>query len=130
MGRTRHCPLITIDYISDLPKYKIEKPYRLIGGKTVQDLPETNIVFAPHDGIRVEDIRGTESLYNLERNKFQLCQWPWHIDLAKASESSQVYSVEMALAVQKEVGAEKVIAYDCRVSNKLCLCTCHNRGSL
>lgn len=102
------------NYLSPVCGSSSDKPYRLFGIPSTPDVPETNIVLVTHE-VTIHDLRGHESRLSLERDAFQLVQWPHDIISSATPEGALNYAEDMASQLQHETKADKVFVIDSQV---------------
>lgn len=88
-----------------------EKPVRYVG-----DVPDGasryNGIDDPHD-VRIEDARGRESEFTLDRNGFQLVRAPTKVgDFYSDEEVKAVYYPEVERLLKEKLGASRVFIFD------------------
>ncbi len=105
----------SMNFISDLDLYKTEKPYNC----RAEDLGElTNLVFEPHSGIPVNDVRGSEHSFSLREHGFTFFKHKSNVTGAVGSIAFiEAYLDETVELLKEFFQSEKVICYDLRVSN-------------
>lgn len=93
-----------------------EKPVRYVG-----DVPDGasryNGIDDPHD-VRIEDARGRENEFTLDRNGFQLVRAPTRVaDFYSDEEVKAVYYPEVERLLKEKLGASRVFIFDHQTRN-------------
>jgi hypothetical protein len=93
-----------------------EKPVRYVGDPP-PGVPAWNGIDDPRE-IRIEDARGREEQFTLDRNGFQLVQAPSSVaDFYSPEEVERVYYPEVERLVRETLGASRVVIFDHTVRN-------------
>ena len=93
-----------------------ERPVRYVG-KPPPGAAEWNGIDDPHD-LLIEDARGREAEFTLDRNGFTLLHAPTQVrDFYAADEVSAVYYPEVERLLRDTLGASRVVAFDHNVRN-------------
>ena len=108
---------ISLEFIKDLELYHTEKPYFVVieEGEGKAPSTATNLELAPVHNISLQDIRGREADFTIERNGFKYVKHEAQVAANDEEDNWVAYSQEMARLIQEECGSEKVICYDYRV---------------
>lgn len=107
------------EYLQWQELFRKEKPFELFLNipNTATDARRTNLAFRAHDFEDVEDVRGNERTFELDKHGFQFRRHKSQLDNfsnAQAVESSYLKEVEDL--VKREVnGADKVTIFEWRV---------------
>ncbi len=110
--RTRPALTATLNYL----KPGAEKPARYVG-EPPPGVPEWNGLDDPHD-VRIEDGRGREGDFSLDRNGFALLRSPTAVrDFYSKSEVERVYYPEIDQFLRATLGASRVVIFDHTVRN-------------
>ena len=132
--------LATLKFLSDLPLYDLEKPYELCGFPEVPQSNRTNFQFTNHNNTKLEDVRGQEKQYSIDRHGFAFVSHASSLDLKSQYFEHQTrneavvnkYLQECIELVKREMRANRVVCIDWRVrqrysdallSSSLTLCT-------
>jgi hypothetical protein len=103
-------------YLADLPIYKTNKPVQIVPG--FADFEHTsNVKLEPGPEETINDVRGRESEFTLERNGFQYLHAPTRIeDFASKDALETDYLKECERLLRREVpGVDEVVFFDARV---------------
>jgi hypothetical protein len=93
-----------------------DKPARYVS-EPPPGVPRWNGIDDPHD-VRIEDARGHEADFTLDRNGFALIKAPTAVrDFYSEDEIKQVYYPEVARLLQETLGASRVFVFDHNVRN-------------
>jgi len=102
----------TLHYLKRGP----EKPVRYVSDPPA-DVPQWNGIDDPHQ-IRIEDGRGREAEFTLDRNGFALVKSPSQVrDFYADEEVKRTYYPELEQLLRKELGASRVFVFDHTVRN-------------
>jgi hypothetical protein len=110
----------SLKYLSKIPKFEYERPYRLINVDPTPEVPITNMEFDTIPDVPIKDLRDINDKLSLKNDAMKLYIWPFDISRLTCKEDIQKYNTEMAERVRKELGAERVFVYDYRVSVLAC----------
>ncbi|KAH6714498.1 hypothetical protein BKA61DRAFT_655958 [Leptodontidium sp. MPI-SDFR-AT-0119] len=106
---------ITFQFIRDLPLFINEKPYSVVRTRELPDDESTNII---HDECDVtdmlEDIRGREGDFTLDKNSVCWLNYPSQIDITTEEDMMIPYAKEVNSLIRKIFNTEHVICYDLR----------------
>jgi hypothetical protein len=93
-----------------------EKPTRYVE-EPPPGVPAWNGIDDPHE-IRIEDARGRESEFTLDRNGFELVRAPSRVtDFYSSKEVQEVYYPEVEQLLRNRLGADRVVIFDHTVRN-------------
>jgi hypothetical protein len=93
-----------------------EKPARYVS-EPPPGVPRWNGIDDPHD-VRIEDARGREAEFTLDRNGFALIKAPTVVqDFYSEDQIKQVYYPEVARLLRETLGASRVFVFDHNVRN-------------
>jgi hypothetical protein len=93
-----------------------DKPARYVS-EPPPGVPRWNGIDDPHD-VSIEDARGHEADFTLDRNGFALIKAPTAVsDFYSEDEIKQVYYPEVARLLEKTLGASRVFVFDHNVRN-------------
>jgi hypothetical protein len=93
-----------------------EKPVRYVG-EAPPGAPAYNGIDDPHE-VRIEDARGREGEFTLDRNGFALIQAPTRVhDFYSPEEVKSVYYSEVEQLLKQKLGASRVFVFDHNVRN-------------
>jgi hypothetical protein len=113
--------LAEFSYIQKSPHHNLEKPYYYSGPLPGdQGHLRTNIGFITHGKIPAYDLRGYEGLTSLDRHGFEFRVVPTTTSISepvdREDKIAEEYMEEVAAWLKKEMQAELVLCYNCRVS--------------
>jgi hypothetical protein len=92
-------------------KRTAERPVRYVGEPPAGAVP-FNGIDDPRE-LRIEDARGREAEFTLDRNGFQLVQAPTQVrDFFSREEVARVYYPEVERLLKRELGAHRVVIFD------------------
>lgn len=108
----------TLNFIKPLDLYESEKPYflNIPGSEPGSQILQTNLEYAPHGDVPIEDIRDRISDFSLEKNGFQVMNYDAGTSDDLQGFNVEAYCEEMAALVSKACDAVHAICYDYRVS--------------
>jgi hypothetical protein len=93
-----------------------EKPARYVSDPP-PGVPRWNGIDDPHD-VRIEDARGREAEFTLDRNGFALIKAPTAVsDFYSEDQIKQAYYPEVARLLRETLGASRVFVFDHNVRN-------------
>lgn len=113
-ARTQHA---AFEFIQGLDLYKTQKPFYVICGDA-DKLPEgehTSLKTEWHD-VNVRDVRGYENNLSFDAGGFKLFKYDTPIGTRFDDEDVKTDLKEMAEMMRVDVGAERAICYNFRVS--------------
>lgn len=110
----------SLKYLSRIPKFERERPYRLINVEPTPEVPITNMEFDTIQDVPIKDLRDINDRLSLKNDAMKLYMWPFDTSSLTCKEDIQKYNTEMAELVREELGAERVFVYDYRVSILSC----------
>jgi hypothetical protein len=107
---------VTVRNVLDIPKYKTEKPYRIMDmpKDEVVNILRSNLEFS-HNKLIIRDFRGHEDHFNLDLHGFQYSPF-LHSTTLKDGDSELQYCGDVIQLVKGLIKAERYICYDLRVS--------------
>lgn len=109
-----------LHYLEWSPRYEKEKPYQVFlgGAEEVDGIKDTNLCFKESPELVVNDLRGQEKDFNLDRNGFSVCTHETAVTrFGTAEEIEQVYLPEIEAMLKREVeDVGRVFFFDWRVS--------------
>lgn len=121
--------LASASFLSDLPLYRSEKPFEIIGFGNHEVPPElrSNMVEIQENSMEVADARDDIGAHRLDTSGFIWLYCPsQYINDSRSFEAAgrddtmvMNYLEETATAVQHEMGANRVVVFDWRVSNHM-----------
>jgi hypothetical protein len=106
---------ITLQYLSDLEKYKHEKPFHLTQLPGQEESEFTNLEYSTRSEISLHDARGHESEFTLDTHSFAFVRVPSQVVFDKTDAADDQYVRETIELIRERFGAERVICYDIRV---------------
>ncbi|OAG19570.1 hypothetical protein CC77DRAFT_1051261 [Alternaria alternata] len=102
-------------FLAPLPKYKQEKPYRIIpGADEAFDHEISNVVPDIQDGIQIVDIRDRLGDFNIEDNGFEVLSHTTSFPILDERSQVDAYKSEVEQLLKERLAAEKVIVFDFR----------------
>ena len=118
--------LATLKFLSDLPLYNLEKPYKLCRFPEVPQSNRTNFQFTNHNNIKLEDVRGQEKTCSIDRHGFTFVSHVSSLDLKSQYFEHQTrdeaivnkYLQECIELVKREMGVNRVVCIDWRVRQR------------
>lgn len=107
---------VQLQYLKDDPIYKEEKPLQITPNFLDKD-NETNVKLAPGQLETVQDVRGREADFTLDRNGFQYVNAPTQFkEWSSQPKIAQSYLPELETLLRKEVdGCDEIMFYDARI---------------
>lgn len=106
---------VTFQFIRDLPLFLDEKPYSVVRTKELPDDESTNIVYEECDVTdMLQDIRGREGDFTLDKNSLCWLNHPSKIDITTEEDMMVPYAKEVNNLLRKIFKTEDVICYDLR----------------
>jgi hypothetical protein len=107
-----HTVTATLHYL----KRGAEKPARYVA-EPPPGVPKWNGIDDPHE-VRIEDARGREAEFTLDRNGFALVKAPTEVrDFYSAEEVKRVYYPEVERLLREQLGVSRVVIFDHTVRN-------------
>ncbi|KAL7784960.1 hypothetical protein V8C37DRAFT_394846 [Trichoderma ceciliae] len=103
---------VYVEYIRDLPRYEKEKPFNL-SFSTYHDGLTTNVE-KEEKAISVQDIRGQEDQFSLEKHSFCFLKLPTQHPIDGSDDTTFRYLEETRNFLLRKLGADEVICYDIR----------------
>ncbi|KAL7788773.1 hypothetical protein V8C43DRAFT_287040 [Trichoderma afarasin] len=103
---------VYVEYIRGLSKYKTEKPFNLSFSSYHEGL--TTNVEKEEKGIIVEDVRGQENLFSMEKHSFRFLKFPTKHPIDGTDDTTFRYLEETQNFLLQELDADGVICYDIR----------------
>src|SRR5689334_4658248 len=111
--------LATLNFIAGLELYETEKPFFLnvVGHETLPNVFQTNLVYLPREGIRVQVIRekGLDA-FSLQESGFQILIHQIASNVEDEDGDIEAYCDEIVRLMIRECKAAHAICYDYRVS--------------
>jgi hypothetical protein len=109
-------------FIRDSPLFLSEKPYSVVRTKELPDDESTNIVYDECDVTdMLQDIRGREADFTLDKNSVCWLHHPSKIDITTEEDTMIPYAKEVNSLLRKTFKSEDVICYDLRVSPSMAM---------
>jgi hypothetical protein len=107
----------TLCFLAPLPKYKTEKPFRIIpGAGETFDHHISNVVPDVRENVRIVDIRGRLNEFNFEEHGFEVLSHKSSQPILDDKAQVDAYKMEIEQLLKTHLDAEKVIVFDFRVS--------------
>ncbi|CAM1505657.1 Fc.00g112940.m01.CDS01 [Cosmosporella sp. VM-42] len=111
----------SLAFLAKLPTYDTEKPYTIIPSADrldVKDADRTNVEIETHDGIKLTDIRDWKADVNLDTHGFQVLSHVTKYPRLDKLSQCKGYKKETADFLEKHFGADRVITWDLRPTQK------------
>lgn len=110
-------------YLADLPLYKHTKPVQLVPGFAENKEPH-NVELEAGPKETINDVRGREHEFTLERNGFQYLHYPTNVkDFTSKDALETDYLRECERLLRREVeGVDEVVFFDARVCGRITSC--------
>jgi hypothetical protein len=110
----------SFEYLKKLELYAIEKPYEILVPMSLfpnSNIPRTNLAFEAVT-VDIDDVRGKEEFYNLDRHGFAFAHHPVQAMNLKDRETiEQTYISEVQSLLRREIpGIKRLLSFDWRVS--------------
>lgn len=107
---------VRLQYLKDDPIYKEQKPLQ-ITPNFMDNQNKTNVKLAPGELETVQDVRGRENEFTLDRNGFRYCHAPTAFkDWSSQPSIAQSYLPELETLLRKEIdGCDEIMFYDARI---------------
>lgn len=105
----------TLRYLANLPKYQTEKPFSLALTNSHLEKQVNNLEHEDHEGVKIHDIRGFESNFNVKTDAFTILKEPMTLNIDAGKEEELSYIRNIASIITKMFSADRVITYDIRV---------------
>ncbi len=113
-----------LTFLEDLPQYQEEKPYRFVGFPNLPKQWQSNCQYIDHENICLSDVRRREEKLSLDGAGFRYLHHKSNCDLdivkfskvSKDTANLDAYLEESMALVQSEMGEQRVMCFDWRVS--------------
>jgi hypothetical protein len=106
----------SIKFLVDDPRYESEKPYHLFRPENEGGV-RTNLLFHDQNDLPMRNARGFEDQFSLRKHGFQWMVRPSSVRaLPTTDQFIQDVLAEAIEIIEREIPADKIIGYDCRVS--------------
>lgn len=116
----------TLHYLKALEIYETETPYflNILNDDPAQQVLRTNLEYAPHDDISIEDIRekGGLDAFSIEENGFEVLKYTAKAAVDENDAEVAAYCEEIVKLVSEKLNAVHTICYDYRVRPITSLC--------
>lgn len=113
---------ISLEFLSELPQFKMEKPYEIFMQQIPAGLPKTNCEYSKHSNIQIRDVRATGKTFTLDDFGFTFLPATGHpAPTTKEFESEDSkdvvlhYLEETISFVARHVKADRILCFDWRV---------------
>ncbi|KAI1159892.1 hypothetical protein F5B18DRAFT_664214 [Nemania serpens] len=109
----------TLHYLKALEIYETETPYflNILNDDPAQQVLRTNLEYAPHDDISIEDIRekGGLDAFSIEENGFEVLKYTAKAAVDENDAEVAAYCEEIVKLVSEKLNAVHTICYDYRI---------------
>ena len=108
-----------LDFLANIPLYQTEKPFLALLSPDRQidpEIPRSNLQWEHHDRITIRDMREDAQNVKIEKCGFQFVNHESSISSFEDVLRVEAYKRETETLLAKELGAERVVCYDFRVS--------------
>jgi len=113
----------TLQFLTDIPLYQTEKPYKLLNFPSIPPELSTNCQYINRHGIRLNSVRGREDQFSVDQCGFQILKHRFRCtptrsqfeDRLQRDHLVQEYLSEVVYLVKKELCADRVFCFDWRV---------------
>ncbi|KAI1330539.1 hypothetical protein F5Y16DRAFT_408459 [Xylariaceae sp. FL0255] len=106
-------PQVKFHYLLDLPLYDTEKPFIFESNISYDKKPITNVeqdLFP----VSLENIRGREQDFGLDRHGFAFIRHSSTVDFSETTQDTVAYILENSTILKEKFNADRVICYDVR----------------